>query len=282
MKLSLIILTGLSGAGKTIALRSLEDCGYFCTDNLPPQLINEFIEISKSTGKRSIAIGIDIREKSFLEKLYGFITELKQKFRLNVVFLEANKDVLLRRFKETRRPHPLSESVDFDIEKAIDSETEALSAMRDMSDRVIDTSTYSPHHLRSMFGTIFCPEESDKMHVSLTSFGFKFGVPQFADMVFDVRFLPNPYFVAELKELTGKDEKVKKYVMDNEISHESLDRLREMIRFLIPQFLKEGKSALNICVGCTGGRHRSVVITEELSGLFNELPVKFELVHREL
>lgn len=282
MKLSIVILTGLSGAGKTVALRALEDCGYFCTDNLPPQLINEFITLSASSGNRSIAIGIDIREKGFLSGIENTIGDLKSKYNIEIIFLETEKSVIIRRFKETRRPHPLIKLFDTDIDKSIEGEISILAPLREISDMVFDTTPYSPHQLRDFIRSIYCGPLQDKLNVVLTSFGFKFGVPQFADIVFDVRFLANPHFVPELKDLTGKEKPVKNFVMNDSNSSEILRRIKDMMRFLIPLYVREGKVSLNICIGCTGGKHRSVVIIEELIDLFKSFPVNLDIVHREL
>jgi UPF0042 nucleotide-binding protein len=282
VSLSIIILTGLSGAGKTVALRALEDCGYFCTDNLPPQLINDFIDITSSKDIRMIAIGIDIREKGFLSEIGGIIANLKKRQHIEIVFLESERDVIVRRFKETRRPHPLGKQHGFDIEKSFENEITILAPLRDLADRVIDTSPFTPHQLRDMIKSIYGGPEADRLNVILTSFGFKFGVPQSADLVFDVRFLPNPHFVPELKDLTGMDNKVLDYVKKDGTSDIFIDKVKEVMDFLIPLYIKEGKSSLNICIGCTGGRHRSVAIIEELKAHFDHYPIHLETVHREL
>ncbi len=282
MNLSIIILTGLSGAGKTVVLRALEDCGYFCTDNLPPQLINDFINITSSTDIRSIAIGIDIREKGFLNGIDNIIENLKKRQNIEIVFLESERDVIIRRFKETRRPHPLCKQYGYDIEKAFESEISILSPLRKMADRVIDTSPFSPHQLRDMIKSIYGGSDADKLNVVLTSFGFKFGVPQSADLVFDVRFLPNPHFVSELRDLTGTDKAVLDYVKKDGNSEVFIAKIKDIMDFLIPLYIKEGKSSLNICIGCTGGRHRSVSVIEELKDHFSHYPVNLETVHREL
>ncbi|MGW8272206.1 MAG: RNase adapter RapZ, partial [Thermodesulfovibrionales bacterium] len=211
MKPRVIILTGLSGSGKTVALRAFEDCGYFCTDNLPPALIDEFIKISAAEGLNSIAIGVDIREKTFLAGIDSTISRLKSTYNFETVFLEAEIETLLRRFKETRRPHPLA-GRGGDIRESIRSESSALQPLRDLSDRIVDTTSLSPHQLRDTIRTMFCSVRHDKMHVIITSFGYKFGIPSNADLVFDVRFLPNPHFVTELRELTGTDRPVKEFV----------------------------------------------------------------------
>lgn len=281
MKPRVIILTGLSGSGKTVALRAFEDCGYFCTDNLPPALIDEFIKISAAEGLNSIAIGVDIREKTFLAGIDSTISRLKSTYNFETVFLEAEIETLLRRFKETRRPHPLA-GRGGDIRESIRSESSALQPLRDLSDRIVDTTSLSPHQLRDTIRTMFCSVRHDKMHVIITSFGYKFGIPSNADLVFDVRFLPNPHFVTELRELTGTDRPVKEFVFQDDKGPAFLSLLREILDFLIPLYIKEGKSYLNICIGCTGGRHRSVAIAEELIADFRRYPVSLETVHRDI
>ncbi len=282
MNISIVILTGLSGAGKTVALRALEDSGYFCTDNMPPKLIGDFIALSSSSGLSSIAVGIDIREKGFLPEITGIMSGLKKKHSVDVVYLKAEKDVLIRRFKETRRPHPLVSQRGFDLEKAIAEEEALLTVLEDMADRIIDTSSLSPHQLRDHMRSLYGKEKKDRMNVLLTSFGFKYGVPSFADIIFDVRFLPNPHFVPHLKDLTGIDPQVKEYVKKDGSADIFLKKVKDMLDFLVPLYKKEGKSSLNICIGCTGGRHRSIVITEELKDHFEHYHVDFDVAHREL
>lgn len=282
MKLFIVILTGLSGSGKTVALRALEDCGFFCTDNLPPPLIDDFIKTSTESGVSTIAIGIDIREKKFLSGIQDTLRNLKEVYSPEIVFIEAEKDTLIRRFKETRRPHPLGVHYDFDIIKAIDGEASILRPLRDLADRVIDTTAYSPHHLRDTITSIFCDAQRKKMNIVLTSFGYKFGVPRNADLIFDVRFIANPHFIPALRELTGLDKPVEDFISDDTNSGIFLDKVKEMFEFLIPLYIKEGKAYLNICIGCTGGRHRSVNIVEELSDYMNTFPVNVKVIHRDL
>ncbi|MGE5894694.1 MAG: RNase adapter RapZ [bacterium] len=282
MKFTVVILTGLSGSGKTVALRALEDCGYFCTDNLPPALIDDFIRISASEEMTSLAVGIDIREKSFLQGIEQTIGKLKSLSRLEVVFLEAETEILLRRFKETRRPHPLAAQYRTDIKQSIEHEIVTLKPLRDLSDRIIDTSSFTPHQLRDTIRSIYCSPARDTLNIVLTSFGFKFGVPVHADLVFDVRFLPNPHFVADLRDLTGRDSAVRDYVFAGGDAASFLDHIKGFLDFMVPRYIREGKSYLNICIGCTGGKHRSVAVVEALAGHMTKFPARVEIIHRDI
>lgn len=276
----IVIITGLSGSGKTVALRALEDSGFFCVDNLPVALIESFIaEISKNPEIRKIGIGIDIREKGFLTDVESVIKVLKSNFHTEILFFEAEQDVLLRRFKETRRPHPLQGN----IEDAIRIEQEMLLVLREISDRIIDTSSFTPHQLRRFITCQFSSTIGhDIMSVVLISFGFKFGAPQNIDLLFDVRFLPNPHFVPELKPLKGTDKRVADFVLKNKTAIIYIRKIKNLIDFLIPNYIKEGKSFLTIGIGCTGGNHRSPAIVEKLATVIKKHPVKLEIVHRDI
>lgn len=283
--LRVVIISGLSGAGKTIALRALEDIGYFCIDNLPVTLMENLLSSIKHDGSvKEVALGIDIREKRFLDNVYNVLTSLRQSHRIEVFFLEAERDVMVRRFKETRRPHPLASLGITGIENAIEEERRLLLPIREAADRIIDTSNYTPHQLRhlimSEYGNI---NKTNGLSISLLSFGYKFGIPQNLDILFDVRFLPNPYFVAELKDLRGVDKSVMDFVLNKEETKILLAHIKGMIDFLIPQFIKEGRSCLAIGIGCTGGRHRSPVIVQEISNYIHERhKIKPEVIHRDM
>jgi len=280
LKPTIVIITGLSGSGKTIALRALEDSGFFCVDNLPVALIDLFVSIvSKDRELKKIGIGIDIREKGFLSEIGNVLKTLRNKYRTEILFLEAEKDILLRRFKETRRPHPLGGN----IEDAIQIEKERLSLLKEEADRIVDTSSYTPHQLRQFVTSLYRGQKGKKlMTVVLISFGFKFGVPQNIDLLFDVRFLPNPNFVPELKALKGTDKRVSDYVLKKQVTKAFLHKMKELIDFLIPLYIKEGRSYLTIGIGCTGGNHRSPAIVEKLQGYLKKHPIDLSIVHRDI
>jgi UPF0042 nucleotide-binding protein len=275
-----VIITGLSGSGKTVALRALEDAGFFCVDNLPVALIESFIsEVSGNARIKKIGIGIDIREKGFLSEVDHVLKALKQKHRSEVLFLEAEQEVLLRRFKETRRPHP----IEGNIEDALKIEKEILSALKEAADRIIDTSSFTPHQLRRMITGLYSISAGKKnMTLVLISFGFKFGPPQNIDLLFDVRFLPNPHFVPELKPLSGTDKKVADFVLRNRTTKAYVKKIKDLIDFLIPHYIKEGRSYVTIGIGCTGGNHRSPAIVEKLKNSLKKHPVELSIVHRDL
>jgi UPF0042 nucleotide-binding protein len=276
----IVIITGLSGSGKTVALRALEDSDFFCVDNLPVVLIDSFASIvSKNRDIKKIGIGIDIREKGFLSEMVGVLKKLKNKYHMEVLFLEAEKDVLVRRFKETRRPHPLGGS----IEEAIHIEKERLSPLRDAADRIIDTSSFTPHQLRGLIVSFYRMQMDEKaMTVVLISFGFKFGAPQNVDLLFDARFLPNPNFVPGLKPLRGTDKKVSDYVFKDGTAKTYVNKIKELMDFLIPLYMKEGRPYLTIGIGCTGGNHRSPAIIEKLRGHIEKYPIDLSVVHRDI
>lgn len=258
-----VIITGLSGSGKSVALRALEDEGFFCVDNLPVTLMESFVSIITSGGHNSkIGIGIDIREKEFLPEFGSVLRTLREQYAVEIFFLDAEKDALIRRFKETRRPHPLV-SEDVRLEDAIDTENRALLPLKKEADRIIDTSSYTPHQLRHMIASLFkAPDPNTATTMNLISFGYKFGIPQNIDLLFDVRFIPNPYFVPALKEHKGTDDDVRTFVLEQAATKEFLEKTGALLDFLIPQYVREGKAYLTIGFGCTGGRHRSPVIVE--------------------
>ena len=280
MKPTIVIITGLSGSGKTVALRALEDSDFFCVDNLPIALIDLFVSIvSKNKELKKIGIGIDIREKGFLSEVGKVLKTLRNKYRTEILFLEAEKDILLRRFKETRRPHPLGGN----IEDAIRIEKERLSLLKEEADRIVDTSSYTPHQLRQFVTSLYRGRKGKKlMTVVLISFGFKFGTPQNIDLLFDVRFLPNPNFVPELKALKGTDKKVSDYVFKKQVTKAFLNKMKELIDFLIPLYIREGRSYLTIAIGCTGGNHRSPAIVERMQGYLKKHPIDLSIVHRDI
>ncbi len=261
-----LILTGMSGAGKTVAMQSLEDLGYFCVDNLPPALIPKMVELVQQTGgqRGRYALACDLRGGELFQPLVDTVQTMRHELELDVrlVFLDANDETLVRRYKETRRRHPFAEGSR--LLESIQAERSALARVRTESDIVIDTSDWRPARLKQEMTQRFA-DTSTSLPVHIISFGFKYGVPIDADMIFDVRFLPNPHYVETLRPYTGEDGPVYDYVMQWPATEEFLRRAEEMIDFLIPEFKKEGKSHLVIGVGCTGGRHRSVAIARHIA-----------------
>jgi UPF0042 nucleotide-binding protein len=280
----ILVITGFSGAGKTVALRALEDAGFYCIDNFPPQILKEFIKLSiDGETIKNIAIGVDVREKSLLHGIEETINSLRSEHKVEVIFLEAERSVLIRRYKETRRPHPLCKTPSCDLQDAFEHEKNFLAPLKEMADRVIDTSTYTPHQLRSLIMESFGMGLSSTMGVILISFGYKFGIPQQVDILFDIRFLPNPYFVEELKDLTGLDQPVKDYISSSPVTDKLLLKLKDLLGFLITEYIKEGKTSLTIGIGCTGGKHRSPFIVEELNTfLTSNFELETRIIHREL
>jgi UPF0042 nucleotide-binding protein len=253
-------------------------------DNFPFPLIQNLLVLSsRNSDIKDIAVGVDVREKEFLKEIDRQIAELKRQFNVNVLFLEADTEVLLRRYKETRRPHPLQSLTDSNLQKALEMEKEILLPLKEVSDLVIDTSSYSPHQLREFIIQRFGTPNLSRFTITLVSFGYKFGTPQNIDLLFDIRFLPNPYFVEELKPLTGLEPKVREFVLNSSVTNEFLQKVKELLRFLIPQYMNEGKTNLIIGIGCTGGKHRSPVIVRELEQFISkELKTPVVTVHREL
>jgi UPF0042 nucleotide-binding protein len=284
-KKQFIVVTGLSGAGKSQAIRALEDLGYFCVDNLPTMLIPTLAEMAtrEDAGIEKVAIVIDVREGGFLREFPRVYRKLRGMPGLGpkLIFLEANQQTLVRRFSETRRPHPLAP--DRSVTEGIREERGKLNAIRGMADIIVDTSNLTVHELRDIFmrmsrGT----RQRNEMMVNLVSFGFKHGVPVDADLVFDVRCLPNPHFVDRLRRLTGRDRAVVQYMRRHASTKEFLDKLASFLRFALPQYVTEGKSYLTVAIGCTGGQHRSVMIAETLKkSLADVKNVRVRVKHRD-
>lgn len=262
-----IIVTGLSGSGKSEAMRALEDMGFYCVDNLPPTLIPKFAELcyqSNSTIDK-VALGIDVRGRKFFEALHESLNTLRRdKYPFEVLYLDCADDVLLKRYKMTRRNHPLA--INRQIPEGIKLERTILEPLKEISDCIIDTSNMKPKDLKEEINKIYADGEvNNNLTISVVSFGFKHGIPSDSDLVFDVRFLPNPYYEEELRNKTGDDQDVRDYVMNSDISHQFYDKLLDMVNFLVPQYIQEGKHHLVISIGCTGGRHRSVTICNLIS-----------------
>jgi UPF0042 nucleotide-binding protein len=279
-----VIITGLSGSGKSTALRALEDIGFFCVDNLPVVLLPKFLEIQADASSEisKVALVMDLRERSFLEKYTTIFSEMKEMgYRIEILFLDASDDALLYRFKETRRTHPLSEKGT--IMEGIALERAKLSSLRNMADKVIDTSPYNVHQLKDVTQRYFLSSSTERrLVINLTSFGYRYGLPPDADIVIDVRFLPNPYFIENLKHLDGNDQKVEEFVMGWEESRTFLGELFKLFEFLIPLYEKEGKAYLNIALGCTGGKHRSVVMLNRLGKFLSEKSYIINVNHRDI
>ena len=265
-----VIVTGMSGAGKTSALKFLEDINYFCVDNMPPALLPKFAELcyEQDGGFERVAIGIDIRGGKLFYDLFSVLFEMQENgYDYEILFLDASDSVLIKRYKETRRSHPLSRRGS--IVEGISKEREMLREVKAKATYIIDTSKVLTRELKEQINRIFQDDEKfESLVITVCSFGFKYGIPADSDLVFDVRFLPNPYYIPELKELSGNDSPVSDYVMSFAESREFLDKLVDMLEFLIPHYIKEGKNSLVISIGCTGGKHRSVTLA---NALFTEL-----------
>jgi UPF0042 nucleotide-binding protein len=264
-RLRAVVVTGMSGSGKSTALHVLEDLGFYCIDNLPVTLLPRFLELWESSGEevRRVALGIDVRAGRFLRDFPRVFDELRTAgITLEVLYFEASDDVLVRRFSETRRPHPAAEGGS--VADGIRREREALQGLREVADRIVDTSAFTVHELRATLRDLVERPEAGAMTVSLVSFGYKFGLPSDADIALDCRFLPNPFFVEELRPKIGTDPAVAEYVLARDDTIEFLRQVEALLAFTLPRYQREGKSYLTIAVGCTGGRHRSVVLVEEL------------------
>ena len=278
----LVIITGMSGSGKASVLKAFEDLGYYCVDNLPVELIPRFAEMAlQSTEIRRTALVVDVREGSQLEQLPGILKAVRRMIPTKVAFLEASDAVLMRRFSETRRPHPLG--TDSPVNASLKAERRHLATIRGLADIVIDTSKFNVHELRAHITERFREQATEKsILVSCVSFGFRHGVPEEADLVFDVRFLPNPHFVPEFRELTGRDPRVAKYIRSFPQTQEFVHRISDLLVYLLPHYIHEGKSYLTISFGCTGGQHRSVMIAEEVGKSLRKAGYRVKAVHRDM
>ena len=282
-----VILTGLSGAGKTNTLHAMEDSGFYCVDNLPPLLLDTFYDLcdsSTDTRLKKVAVVADARSG----ELFADIPEVLSKLRLDgkrfkILFLDAKPDVLLVRYKGTRRKHPLiGEITSGSLEEAVALENDLMKGVREMADYVIDTTMMTPNELKERVTTLFSAGAGDTLLVTCMSFGYKYGIPPEADLVFDVRCLPNPFYIKELKALTGLDEAVRSYILDFDVSRRFVEKLYEYIDFTLPLYREDGKSELVIAVGCTGGRHRSVTVARLLNTHFLENGQKSSIHHRDI
>jgi RNase adapter protein RapZ len=282
--LRVVIITGLSGSGKSTALRALEDIGFFCVDNLPVVLLPKFLAITVQSSPeiKRVALVMDLRERGFLEKYKRIFSVMKGKgYKIEILFLDSSDDSLVRRFSETRRTHPLSEQGS--VMDGILLEREKLSSLKQMADQVIDSTSTNVHQLKDIVQRHFLPaSDHQKLIVNVISFGYRYGLPADADLIFDVRFLPNPYFIAELKNFDGQNKAVREFVLNDEKSKIFLNKFLDVMTFLIPLYDKEGKVRLNIALGCTGGKHRSVVMANQLGAYFSEMKYIVNVTHRDI
>lgn len=282
MAVSVVIITGISGSGMSSALKAFEDMGYFAVDNLPVQLIPTFVRLCAQTGDiQRTAFVIDVRSREFLSDFPRIHEELiRQEVAVTVLFLEADNEVLIRRYSETRRRHPLP---DKDVLGAIKQERELLANIRELADLIIDTSEHTVHTLRDVINDRFSEKgAAHEMSVKIVSFGYRHGLPREADVLLDVRFLPNPHFVPELRKLTGLDEPVVNYLNQSVEVQEAINRFSDLLEYLLPRFEREGKSYLTIGIGCTGGRHRSVMVAEALKEKMAALGRRPTVIHRDV
>lgn len=279
-----VVVTGMSGAGKSTTLKTLEDAGYFCVDNLPIQLIPRFAEIAydQETDVDNVAISIDIRSGEGLDLVGTYLEELKDNgYPYEILFLDAGDDVLIKRYKETRRSHPLVR--DGRMEEGIRTERKRIEFLRKIANYIIDTSKLLTRELKAELERIFVEDqEFNNFIITIASFGFKYGIPRDADLVFDVRFLPNPYYIPELKAFSGNDKPVQDFVMNCKESSVFLEKMTDMLTFLIPNYIKEGKNQLVIAIGCTGGKHRSVTLVNALERALGALPYRVRKEHRDI
>lgn len=279
-----IIVTGMSGAGKSTAMKMMEDVGFFCIDNLPILLLDKLVDFSSSLDAdiQKVAVGIDIRNREGLDKIESILTQFKErKVHYEILFLDAVDDVLIKRYKETRRNHPLAGTER--VQKGIDEERKKLEYLKSEADYIIDTSKLLTRELKVELEKIFIENQDYKnLFVTILSFGFKYGIPSDSDIVMDVRFLPNPYYVEGLRAKTGNDKEIQDYVMQFPEAKEFVDKLEDMIRFLIPNYISEGKNQLVISIGCTGGKHRSVTLANELYRQLSDKDYGLKVEHRDI
>jgi UPF0042 nucleotide-binding protein len=277
-----VIVSGLSGAGKSVAIQSFEDIGFYCVDNLPTALIPTFADLSVQSKIERVALGIDVRERDFLDGLFGVLDTLQNNGHgVEILFLEAKEDVLVRRYSETRRKHPLA--TDGSVPTGIALERQRLEGLRQRATCLLDTSDFNVHELRDLIQATYSAQDATgRMHIVVLSFGFKFGVPHNTDLMFDVRFLPNPHFDPELRAYTGHDPRVVQFVLADPISKRFLTHLHEFLSMLVPLYVKEGKSYLTISIGCTGGKHRSVVTAEKVGQHLRQLGYRVACHHRDV
>ncbi len=279
--LQLVIITGMSGAGKTVAIQSFEDMGYFCIDNMPPRLIPKFWELIKESGKvTKMALGVDLRSRSFFEEIQNMLIEIENTnfIDTSILFLDASDEELVARYKETRRAHPMA--MDGLITEGIRKERAILDDLKAQASVIIDTTTLTPRQLREKINESFKSKGDQGFRIEFVSFGFKYGLPIDSDIVMDVRFLPNPHYIPELRPLTGKDQPVYDYVMSFDETQSFYQKFLDLLETVLPGYIKEGKSSLTVAIGCTGGQHRSVALTERLANALGK-NYKVNVTHRD-
>jgi len=278
----LVILTGLSGSGKSTVLKAFEDMGFYCVDNLPVELIPIFAELH-AAGQAEFsraALLVDAREGQQIQKLPGLLKHLRREHSASLVFIEANDDALLRRYSETRRPHPLGK--DYSVRESLQHERRLMEPIRSLADVVVDSTQFNVHELRNFITRRFKNPDRHPMLISVVSFGYKYGVPNDADLVFDVRFLPNPHFVPRLRRFTGKHDQVRKFIRSFPQTAQFLKRMESLLAYLMPHYIEEGKSYLTIAFGCTGGKHRSVMLAEEIKKGLEKKKYATKVFHRDI
>ncbi len=282
--MEILIISGLSGAGKSRAAGIIEDLDFYCVDNMPVSLIPKFAELCVATRGRyeRVALVTDVRGRESFDELFHALDDLREQgFDYKILFMEANVSTIVRRYKETRRRHPLDPDAN-GLEQAVQREINMLKRIRDRADYIVDTSEYTLGQLQRKLFKLFGPDDEDSLQVNVMSFGYKYGIPMGADIVYDVRFLPNPFYVMELRDKSGLDKEVADYIFENGIAREFMYRFEEMLEFLLPNYEEEGKRSLNICIGCTGGRHRSVAVACALAEYLNGVGHATECIHRDI
>lgn len=284
--MKLLIVTGMSGSGKSSVMDVMEDIGYYCIDNIPPQLIPQFVDLCRKSelGKDKIAVAVDIRTGDMFAEIFRAWQSLKTEddVEVKVLFTEADDEVLIKRYKETRRKHPLDEKFNGNLHEALHYERSQLSTLREIADYYIETSALATSQLKEQIKMLFLDNKSDSLVVKVMSFGFKYGVSTESDLIFDVRCLPNPYYIPELRNHTGTESCVQDYVMSFEQSQELFRKLTDLIDFLLPLYVSEGKSQLVIAFGCTGGKHRSITFAERMANHLSESGYKVQKYHRDI
>jgi UPF0042 nucleotide-binding protein len=281
--INIIIISGISGSGKSTALKTLEDLGFFCVDNLPILLLPKFVELCTSSTHAIVRVGLvmDVREKTFLREYKPTVQALKDAdFRVEQIFLDCADETIIKRFSETRRHHPLGEGTS--VREGLNCERAMLCEIKSSADRVLDTSTLNVHQLRKALEDIFTGLAKHTMAINFLSFGYKYGVPIDVDLVMDVRFLPNPYFVSTLKDLSGTDKRVSDYVLQWPETQEFIQRFTDLLTMLVPLYEREGKSYLTVAIGCTGGRHRSVTLADSLKHYYSQNRSDVAVTHRDI